>query len=94
MGGLIEGETTGVDGVNEGKGLFKREAQTFACDGVDRAGGIAEQREVSLCDAAEFAGNRETSHLARGGLGRGEPGCKFRKVRKRPREAEMRIARE
>jgi hypothetical protein len=53
---LIGIEVAVGDGVGAGDGLLEREAESIAGDGLDGAGGIANEGDVVALDVAEAAG--------------------------------------
>ena len=55
MGLLIEGEDIAFDGRSKSSGVAEAECHAFSGDGVDRAGGIADESDVAGSDAAQFA---------------------------------------
>jgi hypothetical protein len=50
--GLILGEVAGMKSIAESERLVEREAEAFSGDGVDGAGGVADQRRMGVADAA------------------------------------------
>ena len=55
MGLLVEREIVGVEALAEGRGLAEAEGEAFAGDGVDGAGGVADEGDVAGGDATERA---------------------------------------
>ncbi len=70
---LVLGEVVGGEGVGEGERLAEAEGEAFAGDGVDRAGGVADEGDVAAGDAVEPAA--EGDGAARGVAGRAEARC-------------------
>jgi hypothetical protein len=71
MGLLIEGEDITFDGWSKSSGVAEAECHPFSGDGVDGAGGIADESDVAGSDAAQFATKgdgaaREATWLRRG----------------------------
>ena len=61
VGAFVEGEVFDTDGVGQFEGLTEAEGQTFASDGVDGAGGVADEGDVAGCDAAEATAHGDGS---------------------------------
>ena len=55
VGLLVGGEVAAVEGFGEGERLMEGKAEAFSGDGVDGAGGIADEGDVAGGDAAKFA---------------------------------------
>ena len=72
MGLLIRGEIVGAEGVGEGCGLSKAQGHAFAGNGIDGSGGIADEGDVAVGDAAEFAAEGDGTSGGAFGLGGGE----------------------
>lgn len=70
VSGLIMREAGGSQTIGEGDGLMEGEAQTFASDGIDRAGGVANEGEVAAIDIWESAIGGDGSAFG-GGMGSG-----------------------
>ena len=61
-----------VEGIGEEKSLAEGEGEAFAGDGVDGAGCVADEGNVTVGDATETAGEGEGAALSGGGCGGGE----------------------
>src|SRR5207245_9381497 len=59
-------------GVGQRGGLAEGEGEAFAGDGIDGSGGIADEGDVGVGYAAEFAGEGDGASRWAVGLGRGE----------------------
>ena len=72
VGLLVEIEIVGAEGVGESVGLAKAEGHAFAGDRVDGSGGVADEGDVVIGDAAEFAAEGDGASCRAVGLGQGE----------------------
>jgi hypothetical protein len=73
---LIQREIAGGDGLGEGEGLLETEGEAVAGDGVDRAGGVADEADVAMGDPPKRAGESDGSAGDSGGSGVTESGVK------------------
>ncbi len=55
--------------IGEQRGLAKTEAQAFAGDGIDSAGGVSDERDVVAIDVMQCPTDGDRSALAGGGFG-------------------------
>ncbi len=72
---------------------MQRHRQPFAGDGVDVAGGVADQRDVAAADPADLLQQRPGTAVARGGRRAGEPRLQGREARQHAIEAGPALAR-
>jgi hypothetical protein len=59
--GFVETESASGEGIGKEEGLTKGEGEAFSRDGIDRAGGIADQSDSRACDVREAAGEGEAA---------------------------------
>ena len=59
VGLLIGGEGVGFKGGSQSHGLAEGKGETFAGDGVDGAGGVADESDIASGDARESAVQRD-----------------------------------
>src|ERR1700722_3089241 len=71
-GALVEGQIFGAEGVGQLESLPETEGETFAGDGVDRAGGVADEGDVAGGDVAETPAHGDGSAGGVAGVGQGE----------------------
>jgi hypothetical protein len=69
VGLLVGGQVAAAEGFSESERLMEGEAETFSGDGVDGAGGVADESDVSVGDATELA--VESDRAARCAAGSG-----------------------
>ncbi len=69
VGVLVGGEISAVEGFAEGERLTEAEAEAFAGDGVDGAGGVADEGDVAAGDAMELAAESDGAARGIGGSG-------------------------
>jgi hypothetical protein len=81
-----------VERVGEEEGLAEGEGEAFAGDGVDGAGGVADEGDIAACDAAEAAGEGEGAAFGGGGWCGGEFVAEEGDGVEDCREAEARVA--
>ena len=89
VGELVLGEVVGLEGCGEREGLAEAEGETFAGDGIDGAGGVADEGDVAACDAMEFAAEGDGAAWNASGWGGCETALKFWEVCQGLRDAEM-----
>jgi hypothetical protein len=82
-----------VKGVGEEEGLAEGEGEAFAGDGVDGAGGVADEGDVAAGDVAEAAGEGEGAAFGGGGWCAGEFVAEEGDGVEDCREAEVRVTR-
>ena len=69
MSALVGFEIFSFKGLGEREGLTEAEGEAFACDGIDGAGGVAEEGDVSRSDPVEAAGQGDGTQRGVGGRG-------------------------
>jgi hypothetical protein len=72
VGLLVEGEVVGAERFGQRYGLAEAEGEAFAGDGIDGAGGVADEGDVGVGYTAEFAAERDGASRWAVGLGQGE----------------------
>src|SRR5262249_7893093 len=93
MRALVTAKVAMLDGVREGTGLVKAEAQPFAGDGIDASRGIAYQGHAAALDSAQGVHRRDCSAFGADG---NRASNSFAQVRERAQsgiDAKLRIVR-
>jgi hypothetical protein len=72
VGALVEGQIFGAESVGQFESLTETEGEAFAGDGVDRAGGVADEGDVAGGDVAETPAHGDGSAGSVAGVGQGE----------------------
>src|SRR5271170_2737370 len=65
MRGLVSGEVSRLETLRQHHGLTEGKAEAFAGDGIDSAGSIADQRDITPPDTLQFAIGGHRSSLSR-----------------------------
>ena len=80
VGLLVGGEVAAAEGFGQGEGLMEGEAEAFSGDGVDGAGGVADESYVAAGDSMELAVESDGAARGVGGGGGVEATLELRVV--------------
>ena len=89
VGELVLSKVIGFEGYGKSEGLAEAEGEAFAGDGVDGAGGVADQGDVAAGDAMESAAEGDGAARSAGGWSGSETALKFGEVCEGLCDAEM-----
>lgn len=87
---FICGQIAGLHGTGQRQGLAEGEAETFAGDGVDAAGGVTEERDVASLHVLQRGHDTDGAARAAEGLGMAQSGLELRQSLERGGEVGVR----
>src|ERR1700726_3697863 len=74
---LVAGQISRAQAIRQHHRLAKGEAESFACNGIDRAGCISNESNISAADTLQLASGGEGAFFGRRNVSPVQPGLQF-----------------